>query len=154
MLTALVLAISLAVPGVVIDASDDTANPGLPELAYGDAGALVTELNRQLNVAGFNADDGNYYYFYKAAVTVLGSPTPVTPTGERFMGASLSAGQKFRIVALHPDDAYYPDRVNILGKHCHVGDTMNNQGPGWYSGQAYCSDGTDYYFFKVGVVLE
>jgi hypothetical protein len=123
----------------------------------GTVGAVADDLHSNDGCwmgGGFNADDGNYYYFYKAAVTVLGSPTTVTPTGERFMGASLSAGQKFRIVALHPDDAYYPDRVSILGKHCHVGDTMNNQGPGWYSGQAYCDDGTDYYFFKVGVVLE
>jgi len=70
------------------------------------------------------------------------------------MGSTISTGQKFRIVALHPDDAYYPDRVNILGKHCSAGAQMNNQGPGWYSGEVDCDDGTDYYFFKVGVVLE
>jgi len=99
---------------------------------------------------GFNADDGNYYSFHKAAVVLQA----ITPTGERFMGASIPSGQKFRIVALHPEDAYYPDRVNILGKHCRAGDPMNKQDPGWYSGQVYCDDGTDYYFHKVGVVLE
>jgi len=103
---------------------------------------------------GFTADDGNYYYFYKAAVTVLGGGSAPTPTGERFMGSMVSTGQRFRIVALHPDDAYYPDRVNILGKHCHANAQMNNQGPGWYSGEVGCDDGTDYYFFKVGIVLE
>ena len=58
MLTSLVLAITLLVSGVPLD-GDDTVD--LPDLAYGDEGALVVELNRRLNAAGFNADDGDSF---------------------------------------------------------------------------------------------
>lgn len=59
MLVALALAISLAVPSIAID--DPTIEFQAPDLAYGDDGALVAELNRRLNAAGFNADDGDAF---------------------------------------------------------------------------------------------
>lgn len=60
MLIALILAVSLVVPGVGLDGAD-SLNSGLPDLAYGDEGALVAELNRRLNVAGFNADEADVF---------------------------------------------------------------------------------------------
>lgn len=57
MLAALALAISLVVPGIAVDDHDATFELRTPDLAYGDDGALVAELNRRLNAAGFNADD-------------------------------------------------------------------------------------------------
>ncbi len=60
MLSVLVLAVALVVPGVGPDGFD-TANADIPDLSYGDDGPLVAELNRRLNAAGFNADDGNQF---------------------------------------------------------------------------------------------
>jgi hypothetical protein len=51
----------LVIPGVAIDSYDATPDHRPPDLAYGDDGALVVELNRRLNVAGFNADDGDTF---------------------------------------------------------------------------------------------
>ncbi len=103
---------------------------------------------------GFTADDGTYYYFYKAAVVGLGAGGTPTVTGERFMGPNVTRGRKFRIVALHPDDAFYDDRASIIGKSCSATDAMAAQEKGWYSGPARCTDGSEYYFFKVGVIVE
>ena len=61
MLPALALAISLVVSGVAIDDYEPTLNIQPADLAYGDAGGLVAELNRRLNAAGFNADDGDTF---------------------------------------------------------------------------------------------
>jgi lipoprotein-anchoring transpeptidase ErfK/SrfK len=51
----------LVIPGVAIDNYDATPDHRPPDLAYGDDGALVVELNRRLTVAGFNADDGDTF---------------------------------------------------------------------------------------------
>ena len=61
MLTALALAISLLIPGVALDDHGSTAEPKTTDLAYGDSGAPVAELNRRLTAAGFNADDGDSF---------------------------------------------------------------------------------------------
>lgn len=60
MLAALVLAVAIVAPGVGLDGAD-SLNSAVPDLAYGDDGALVAELNRRLNVAGFNADDADIF---------------------------------------------------------------------------------------------
>jgi peptidoglycan hydrolase-like protein with peptidoglycan-binding domain len=51
----------LVVPGIAVDDHDATIELRTPDLAYGDDGALVAELNRRLNAAGFNADDGEEF---------------------------------------------------------------------------------------------
>ena len=54
------LTITLITPTVGIDGAD-SLNSRVPDLGYGDDGALTAELNRRLNVAGFNADDGDVF---------------------------------------------------------------------------------------------
>lgn len=131
---------------------------------------------------GFTADNGTYYHFYKAALVPLESPAPkpaphtgtvapdggvvggvvggtrapkaAPPTGQRFMGDSIPNGQRFRVVALAPDDSYYAKRATIIGRHCTATAAMPSQGPGWYSGPTKCTDGSTPYFYKVGVVFE
>lgn len=61
MFAALVLAIVLAAPGVGLDGAESAIDARIPSLAYGDDGSLVAELNRRLNVAGFNADDAGLF---------------------------------------------------------------------------------------------
>jgi len=61
MLSVLVLAAALVVPGVGLDGLDSAAGADIPDLAYGDQGPLVAELNRRLNNAGFNADEAEEF---------------------------------------------------------------------------------------------
>jgi peptidoglycan hydrolase-like protein with peptidoglycan-binding domain len=58
---ALILAVALAAPGVDLDGADSAVNSQIPDLAHGDEGALVTQLNRRLDEAGFNPDDGDLF---------------------------------------------------------------------------------------------
>lgn len=61
MLSVLVLTAALVVPGVGIDDFDTATGADIPDLAYGDEGPLVAELNRRLNEAGFNADEDDEF---------------------------------------------------------------------------------------------
>jgi hypothetical protein len=57
----LILAVALVVPGAGLDGVDSARNAQTPDLEYGSEGALVAELNRRLDVAGFNPDDADLF---------------------------------------------------------------------------------------------
>jgi peptidoglycan hydrolase-like protein with peptidoglycan-binding domain len=57
MLAVLALVIASVTPGVGADNVDTLSF----DLEYGDSGLMVAELNRQLNAAGFNADDADVF---------------------------------------------------------------------------------------------
>ncbi len=61
MFVGLILAFALVTPGVGIDGGDTSINLQVPDVAYGDQGALVAELNRRLNAAGFNAGEADSF---------------------------------------------------------------------------------------------
>lgn len=153
-----------SIPGgarvTLIDLHPDDAYYSMKSTMIGLSGKVDGDLHSNDKCwmgGGFTADNGSYYYFYKAAFTE-GSASAVSggakPHGIRFMGGSVADGARFVIVALHPDDAYYPDRATLKGKACRAVGNLPSQGPGWYSGQARCDDGTEPYFYKVGVSLE
>jgi peptidoglycan hydrolase-like protein with peptidoglycan-binding domain len=60
-LVGLILVVALVVPGVGLDGGDSALNTQIPDLAYGDESALVAELNRRLDEAGFNPDDADLF---------------------------------------------------------------------------------------------
>lgn len=55
------LAIALLSTGVAVDEADPASVVQLPDFSYGDEAPLVAELNRRLNVAGFNANVGDTF---------------------------------------------------------------------------------------------
>lgn len=110
---------------------------------------------------GFTADDGEYSYFYKAAVRVLaqakapGTSTaaaqPTCPEGVA-TNESIPKGHRVKIVDVHPDDAYYASRFDILGKSGTVDETLEQTGACWYAGSVVSDGGDHWYFFRASVV--
>lgn len=98
-------------------------------------------------------DDGVDYYFYKAAVRRAGGGTSAPAAGDgRFTGESLPSGIPINVVDVHPDDAYYGYRTEIVGKQCRTAGTLTKTAPGWMAGAVFCPDeGLQLYFYKVAV---
>jgi hypothetical protein len=101
----------------------------------------------------FYGDDGSSFYFYQAAIEVIGGSTAVAnacPPGAVTYG--LSEGTRVKVVGLHSDDAYHPDSARIIGTTGRVsGDLHSNDGC-WMGGGFTADDGTYYYFYKAAVV--
>jgi len=104
------------------------------------------------------ADDGTYYYFYKASLKTVGgttaAPAPVTTTAfgdGRFASATLKAGTSVQIVDVHPDDAYYGYVGTLTGQRCTVAADLFAADVGWFSGSVYCPSAGDLYFYKVAL---
>ena len=51
-------------------------------------------------------------------------------------------------------DAFHENRATLVGLACRVGaDGMNPSGRGWHGGPASCSDGQDYFFYRVRLTV-
>lgn len=128
---------------------------------YGDRGSLVGlsgKVDGDLHptegcwlAGGFVSDAGQDYYFYKAAVANIGGSSG--SADKQYKGGSVSSGTTFRVLDIHADDAFYGDRSSIIGKTCTATDELSKMAKGWFAGPAVCTDGSDYYFYKVGVAL-
>jgi len=101
---------------------------------------------------GFVADDGTDFYFYRASVVPVGGA--VQTSGDRYFGSVVAAGTTLTIVDLHPDDAYFGNHADIIGKTCTATGQMDAMDTGWFAGPVTCADGSEYYFFKVAVKLQ
>lgn len=79
----------------------------------------------------------------------------IAPTGNaaptEAIRRNLQAGEPVTLLALHPDDAYYSSKEEVLGRQCYPTDTMSQNEPGWHGGPVTCWDGQTYYFYKVAL---
>lgn len=105
----------------------------------------------------FVSDSGDDYYFYKAAMVPTAEAPPAKKgkgnKGQQFTGSLVRSGTRFIILDVHSDDAYYGSRGSVIGKSCRATGDLEPMQPGWFAGPATCDDGSEYYFFKVGVSL-
>jgi hypothetical protein len=92
------------------------------------------------------------FYFYKVAVAPTGegvAPAPVAcPAGAL---RQIGEGDRLRLAALHPDDAYYSTGDAMLGSEItslslHVTEDC------WFAGEVSASDGSTSYFYKAAFV--
>jgi hypothetical protein len=66
----------------------------------------------------------------------------------------LAPGTLVVIDAVSKKDAFYENRGTLVGQACRVGpDGMNPSGRGWHGGPATCSDGQDYFFYRVRLTV-
>ncbi len=118
--------------------------------------------------------DGASYYFYKVALGVDPTHSPVDPAtfgtgGEEggvlggvvggLVGAlgdggtgNLEHGRRVKITDIHSEDAFYADKARLIGKQCTVDGDLHVQAYGepWYGGGLKCKKDS-YYFYKVAV---
>ena len=66
------------------------------------------------------------------------------PTDGRVM-VPLPANELVRIVDIDSSDAYFGDKVSLVGRACTLDTASNYEGDGWQGGAAHC--GTDSYYF-------
>ncbi len=100
-------------------------------------------------------DDGSSYYFYKAAYEDLGGGAVPVATGmpPGAVTYSLPSGSRVTIADVAPDDAYYADRMTIIGKVCTLGEASSFKDGYWHGGSISCDDGSSYYFYKAAYLL-
>ncbi len=102
---------------------------------------------------------GGSMYFYKvqvargsAAPAATKAPAPAAPVSSAGRASGpVAKGAKVKLVDLSSEDAYYADKAGIVGKSCTATDALTDHGGGWYGGPIACEDGSDYYFYKVGI---
>jgi len=115
------------------------------------------------------------YYFYQVAVGLdskgTGAPVypydtggyggeagypyeePPCPEGS-FLGGTVAHGARVRLDDVHPEDAYYDTRFDLVGRMGTVdGDLHNNSGTCWFGGGVLGDDGVSYYFYKAAVTV-
>ena len=125
-------AVSLAVPGTQV----------LPR------SIAPKELSRQI---GSNIVFSSAPTPAKAAVTPEARTDGSRVAPEGAIRRTLGAGEPVTLLALHPDDAYFESRGEVLGRQCYPTDSMSQNEPGWHGGPVTCWDGTTYYFYKVAL---
>ena len=95
-------------------------------------------------------DDGQRLRYDRAAVW-RPEALPVVVTDRRINGPRIPSGQRVRIVDVHEDDAYYPERSGVIGLTCVTTEALRRQEPGYFSGELRCDDRRVRYFLKVAV---
>lgn len=70
-----------------------------------------------------------------------------------FDGPRIPRGQRLRILAIDPDDAYYPEREDLEGLRCTSTEVLRRAEPGLFTGEVRCDDRRKRYFLKVSVQL-
>lgn len=92
------------------------------------------------------------FYFYKVAVAAEGVP-PSIPEPSCPAGALLAieAGARVQLQDLHPDDAYYASRSEMLGAVMTSTDLHVTEGC-WFAGGTARDSGETHYFYKAAFV--
>ncbi len=110
-----------------------------------------------------STDDGKSYYFYKVklgksdakvsttstvaaktATTVASTAKPV-----KYITGTIKKGTTVYVADISPDDSYYSDRFDLVGKKGQVDKSdMTMKEGGYYSGDFKYADGSTGYFYK------
>lgn len=70
-----------------------------------------------------------------------------------FDGPRIPRGQRLRILAIDSEDAYYPEREDIVGLRCTTTEVLRRAESGLFTGELRCDDRRKRYFLKVSVQL-
>lgn len=99
-----------------------------------------------------DCDNGENYYFYKAELVLASAPVATTASIGRAedLGDNVAGGKKVTIVDVSSDDAYYSNRLDLVGMVCTVDGDLHRNEDLWYGGGMKCPDGGKY-FYKVQV---
>ncbi|HRH58434.1 MAG TPA: hypothetical protein PLS10_12340 [Chitinophagales bacterium] len=106
-------------------------------------------------------DNGKSYYFYKVKLgkaTGSASTTTSKPTASssvatlktpKFITGTIKKGTSVYVAEISPDDSYYSDRFNIVGRKGKVDkNDMTMKEDGYYAGDFMYDDGSTAYFYK------
>lgn len=110
-----------------------------------------------------SCDDGQSFYFYKAAMVALDSSgsaaspaaspsAPAYSSGTTASGVEydIPGGTQVTILGISSEDAYYPG-TEYIGLTCTIMGGTTHNGGGYHGGQASCSDGSSPYFYKAAM---
>ncbi|MBK9329336.1 MAG: hypothetical protein IPM95_08495 [Sphingobacteriales bacterium] len=112
-----------------------------------------------------STDDGKSYYFYKVKLgkpdaKVSAAPTTAAKTTSpavsassmkpvKFITGTIKKGTAVYVAEISPDDSYYSDRFDLVGKKGKVDkNDMTVKEDGYYSGDFKYDDGSTGYFYK------
>lgn len=103
-------------------------------------------------------DNGKSYYFYKVKLGKVMSSTSSTPAPglssstlktPKFITGTIKKGTSVYVAEISPDDSYYSDRFNIVGRKGKVDkNDMTMKEDGYYAGDFMYDDGSTAYFYK------
>lgn len=126
------------------------------ERKYGRADGLSTSDTPCFLGGSFTLDDGTSMYFYKASFS-RGAPVDARPKLAQEEGCPEGAvagpvwpGSRVSVLAIHADDAWFPDRAGLEGQFGATETTLEGQGC-WLEGAVRTDDGTYHFFHKVAV---
>ena len=106
--------------------------------------------------------DGSSYYFYKVKLGKNGTSSTLSSTPSKsstttsssskpvkFVTGTILKGTSLYLAEISPDDSYYSDRFDKIGKKGKVSkENMTMKEGGYYSGDFIYDDGSTAYFYK------
>ncbi|MFN8283619.1 MAG: hypothetical protein U0U67_10420 [Chitinophagales bacterium] len=100
-------------------------------------------------------DEGNSYFFYKVRLgktnsqSVVGTYSKPASKSVKFITGTIKKGTKVYVAEISPDDSYYSDRFDKVGKQGTVTKSdMTEKEDGYYAGDFTYDDGSTAYFYK------
>jgi len=88
-----------------------------------------------------------------AALPAVTAQDMATDAPIAFDGPRIPRGQRVRILSVDPEDAYYPERNDVVGLRCSTTEVLRRNTPGTFTGEVRCDDRKTRYFLKVAVQL-
>lgn len=115
----------------------------------------VTKETLTVNSDGYvggniTTSDGKSYYFYKVKLGKNGNASTSTTTKPiTFVTGTLKSGTTLYLAEISPDDSYYSDRFEKVGKKGKVSNgDLTMKDDGYYAGDFTYDDGSTAYFYK------
>lgn len=132
----------------------------------GTTKSSLTVDNDGYTSGSLTTDDGKSYYFYKvklgkpyakvssASTTAAKTPSPAVSVSSakpiKFITGTIKKGTAVYVAEISPDDSYYSDRFDLVGKKGKIDQSdMTMKEDGYYAGDFKYDDGSTGYFYKV-----
>lgn len=129
----------------------------------GTTTGTLTVDNDGFTSGSISTDDGKSYYFYKVKLGKSDAKVSTTPTVAakigpapastakpvKYITGTIKKGTSVYVAEISPDDSYYSDRFDLVGKKGQVDKSdMTMKEDGYYAGDFKYDDGSTGYFYK------
>lgn len=151
---------------VVLEVPSEDAYHSSKDEIEGKTGTTTREMTLEngYTSGSVTLDNGKSYYFYKVKLGKSSSKAPAKSTlsaepkvavttpakTPKFITGTIKKGTKVYVADISPDDSYYSDRYDYVGKRGKV-DTASDlqmKEDGYYAGDFIYDDGSTAYFYK------
>lgn len=97
--------------------------------------------------------DSPYFYLVKLKKISKSNTSSSSTSTQANMPKMITKNTKIKITEVGPEDSFYAQRSEYIGKTGKVAESLNLQSDGYYSGEIYFDYGKEVYFFNIKVSI-